>query len=59
MTAAGLPEEEARAMIKKRRGALEFIDTPEGFREKLISAGFSKVFCFFSLDFYEVWAACR
>lgn len=55
----GLSEKQADGMIEKRGRALEFIDTPEGYRKKLLDAGFGKVFCFYSFDIYGVFAAFR
>ncbi|WP_048153019.1 class I SAM-dependent methyltransferase [Methanolacinia paynteri] len=55
----GLSAERASGMINKRKAAAKFIDTPEGYREKLLNAGFERVFCFYSYDIYGVFAAFK
>ncbi|WP_421908172.1 class I SAM-dependent methyltransferase [Methanolacinia petrolearia] len=55
----GLSTEQTSGMIDKRKAAAKYIDTPEGFKEKLLKAGFEKVFCFYSYDIYGVFAAFK
>lgn len=55
----GLSAEQASGMINKRKTAMKYIDTPEGYRQKLLEAGFEKAFCFYSYDIYEVFAAIK
>ena len=55
----GLSAEQASGMINKRKDAAKFIDTTEGLKEKLLNAGFEKVFCFYSHDIYGVFAAFK
>ena len=55
----GLSAERASGMINKRKAASKYIDTPEGYREKLMKAGFSRAFCFYSYDIYGIFAAFK
>jgi len=56
MIDSGLSEKQASDMIEKRKSAIGFIDTHESYREKLLQAGFSRMFCFYSFEIYSVTA---
>jgi tRNA (cmo5U34)-methyltransferase len=59
MLESGLPEAEAEGMIAKRRNSYGFLDTFHNYRQKVVDAGFERVFCPYVYDFYGVVVALR
>ncbi|KQC04982.1 MAG: hypothetical protein APR53_09260 [Methanoculleus sp. SDB] len=59
MTDHGLSEPEAEGMLAKREKSYGFIDTFEQYRQKLIDAGFGRIFFPYHYDFYGVFIAFR
>lgn len=55
----GLSEEQASGMTEKRKTALDFIDTHESYRKKMLWAGFSRFFCFYSYEIYSITAGFK
>jgi tRNA (cmo5U34)-methyltransferase len=50
----GLPKTEAEGMLAKREKSYGFLDTFRNYRQKLVDAGFERIFCPYVYDFYGV-----